>query len=74
MEVPRQRSRPGRGAPRRQRLDRSRVTRDAEVALSYEQTQQAQHEVKLGLAKALSRLSPEKRQALRELVSGSRVA
>lgn len=57
------------------RLDRSRVTRDEAVALAYERTQQAQHEVKLGLAQALGRLSPDKRQALREkLFAPRRVA
>lgn len=56
------------------RLDRSRVTRDEAVAASYEQTHVAQHEVKLGLAAALARLSPEKRQALRAVLWAPRVA
>ena len=69
------RRRGGPGERSGHRLDRSRVTRDADVALAYERTQQAQHEVKLGLARAWSRLSPEKRRALRDaLTATARVA
>jgi|GEM_PF-5489193 len=73
LEVPRGRRGDGKREHRRH-VDRSRVTRDADVALSYEHSYVTQHEIKLGLAKALSQLSSEKREALRAMLSAPRVA
>ncbi len=56
---------PGAGRRRSPRLDRSRVTRDPAVALSYANGAAAASDFRLGLARAFTQLSPEQRDALR---------
>ena len=53
------------GRRRSLRVDRSRVTRDPDVAASYSRHATEANDFRLGLARALAALSPEERAALR---------
>ncbi|HLZ08876.1 MAG TPA: hypothetical protein VKT80_09835 [Chloroflexota bacterium] len=55
---------------RRRRNDWSRVTRDPAVATSYTESTKVGVDFRLGLARALSQLTPDQRQALRATIEG----